>query len=149
MLWLILATVALLAQAQTPGPSLPRCPDSVCARDPHCIYVRGLATCWDVANTTSGACKCCQNCINNEQFLSEECARQLLACVPRRCPQVRCAYGSYTPDCDCCSKCLPKECDGVGDSERPNCAVVFCRACPDGTEAFTCPNTCCPVCLQR
>ncbi|XP_077527892.1 uncharacterized protein LOC144139435 [Haemaphysalis longicornis] len=127
--------------------SLPRCRDSVCAQDPHCNQTRAAAVCWNV-NSTAVLCTCCQNCLKEGAFIGQDCAEKILACNPWYCPHLFCAYGSYLPDCDCCSKCLPKECNNVHDEMWPNCHTL-CLACPTGTKSSRCPKTCCPVCIKK
>ncbi|XP_077503972.1 uncharacterized protein LOC144114244 [Amblyomma americanum] len=147
MLWLVVM-FGLAAQGLSSASSLPRCSDAVCAQDPHCIYARSRTTCWDVTgSSTATSCRCCQNCITGG-FISEDCARQAQACVLADCPKVKCTYGSYVPDCDCCNNCLPQACANAEDRNWPNCAATECLSCSNGTVAFTCPRTCCPVCLR-
>ncbi|KAH9365712.1 hypothetical protein HPB48_008117 [Haemaphysalis longicornis] len=143
----VVLTAVLFVHWGSSEASLPRCRDSVCARDPHCTRSKLPAVCWNVSGLTAAPCRCCQNCINPDQYISEDCAQKIRACNPLLCPQVLCAYGSYVPDCDCCTKCLPKECNGVHDGIWPNCDIVDCAGCINGKEPFYCPKTCCPVCI--
>ncbi|XP_077527889.1 uncharacterized protein LOC144139430 [Haemaphysalis longicornis] len=141
----IIVTVGLLSHMGLSEMRYGRCLDSVCAQNQHCGPDSPMAECWN-ATATSRSCTCCQNCINEGMYISQVCAQNILACHPWMCPQFRCAYGSYLLECDCCRKCLPKECQGLHDGIWPNCGIL-CRACPIGKKSFFCPKTCCPICI--